>query len=84
VRLELSPHAQRDLNKLKHNRKLAVRIAEALDYIAGNPHCGKELEGQFVGVFTHRVGDWRILYEVYKGQLRILVIRIAHRREVYR
>ncbi|MGH7870262.1 MAG: type II toxin-antitoxin system RelE family toxin [Candidatus Dormibacteraceae bacterium] len=31
-----------------------------------------------------RVGDWRILYEIYEDQVVILVVQIGHRREVYR
>jgi mRNA interferase RelE/StbE len=31
-----------------------------------------------------RVGDWRVVYEVRDNELHVLVIEIAHRREVYR
>ena len=36
------------------------------------------------GVFRVRVGDFRILYEVMYGLLLVQVVRIGHRREVYR
>lgn len=31
-----------------------------------------------------RVGDYRVVYDIHDGLLEILVLRIAHRREVYR
>jgi mRNA interferase RelE/StbE len=31
-----------------------------------------------------RLGDYRILYEVYDRRLVVVVIRVGHRREVYR
>jgi mRNA interferase RelE/StbE len=30
------------------------------------------------------VGDYRILYEVRDGELVVIVVRVGHRREVYR
>jgi len=30
------------------------------------------------------VGDYRIIYEIYDGELIVLVIDVGHRREVYR
>ena len=31
-----------------------------------------------------RVGDYRIIYEIHEGTLLILVLKIGHRKEVYR
>ncbi|PCC52345.1 type II toxin-antitoxin system RelE family toxin [Brevibacterium aurantiacum] len=31
-----------------------------------------------------RVGDYGIIYDVYDGELHVLVLRVGHRREVYR
>lgn len=36
------------------------------------------------GEMRIRVGDHRIIYEIDDGELVILVLRIGHRREVYR
>lgn len=30
-----------------------------------------------------RVGDYRVIYDVFDGKLTVTVIRAAHRREVY-
>ncbi len=31
-----------------------------------------------------RVGDYRVLYEIHENLLRVLIIRVGHRRDVYR
>jgi mRNA interferase RelE/StbE len=65
--------------------KLKLRIRDAIDALAVNPRppgCVK-LAGEEI-VWRVRVGSYRILYEIHEGRLVVLVIRIAHRREVYR
>ena len=37
-----------------------------------------------VALWRYRAGDWRIVAHIVDEVLRILVLRIAHRREVYR
>ena len=69
-------------------RKIRVvdqaRLIEAIDQLAVSPHAGSALKGEFSGLRRIRVGDYRIIYEVDHGVLTILVLRIGHRREVYR
>ena len=36
------------------------------------------------GEWRIRVGDYRIVYEIHDDRLLVLVVRAAHRREVYR
>ncbi len=42
------------------------------------------MSGQPFGTYRVRTGDYRIVYEVHDDRLVVLVIRIGHRREVYR
>jgi mRNA interferase RelE/StbE len=44
----------------------------------------KPMTGEFAGLRSARRGDYRVLIEVDEGARRILVVRIAHRAEVYR
>ena len=44
---------------------------------------GKALTGNLAGVWRYRVGDYRIP-DINDGRLVILVVDVAHRREVYR
>ncbi|MEO8511790.1 MAG: type II toxin-antitoxin system RelE/ParE family toxin [Chloroflexota bacterium] len=59
------------------------RIATALDRLAQDARRNAvKLRGSD-NVWRVRVGNHRILYEVYDDRLLILVIRIGHRRDVY-
>jgi mRNA interferase RelE/StbE len=79
--------ARKQLRKL--DKQTARRIIDFLDErIAGaeNPReTGKPLTGPMLGTFwRYRVGDYRIICDIQDGQLRVLVVQIGHRKEVYR
>jgi mRNA interferase RelE/StbE len=61
-----------------------TRLIEAIDKLKTNPTAGSVLKGEFFGLRRIRIGDYRIVYEVQNSQLVILVVRVAHRREVYK
>jgi mRNA interferase RelE/StbE len=85
--IEFSPAAQKELKKL--DPQTARRILKFLnDRIAplDNPRLiGEALTGSELGNYwKYRVGDWRIIAEIHDQALRIIVVRIGNRREVYR
>lgn len=43
----------------------------------------KRLGGDLAGYSRYRVGDWRVVYRIDERALRVLVMSIAHRGEVY-
>ena len=45
---------------------------------------GTRLKGELSGLRRIRDGDYRIIYELRKTELVVLVLRVAHRREAYR
>jgi mRNA interferase RelE/StbE len=49
-----------------------------------DPFTGSVLKGEFSGLRRIRIGDYRIVYEVQNRKLVILVVRVAHRRKVYK
>ena len=61
-----------------------ARIASAIDRLARNPYLGTALKGDLKGLRQLRMGDYRVLYEIRDDELIVLVIRVAHRRDVYR
>ncbi len=85
--IELGPRAQRQLKQLdppvarRINRFLFERIARL-----ENPRSiGDALKGtEFGDLWKYRVGDYRIIASIEDKLIRILVVRIGHRRQVYR
>lgn len=64
---------------------MARTIRERLDAIAADPYGPHPYAKAFGGgAFRLRVGDWRVLYELHDDRLVVVVVRTAHRREVYR
>ena len=61
-----------------------VRIIAAIDLLSDTPAAGSALKGEFEGLRRLRVGRYRVVYEWQRSELVILVVRIGHRREVYR
>jgi mRNA interferase RelE/StbE len=53
--------------------------------LADDPHPAnsRKLEG-YHDLYRLRVGDWRIIYQVDKDQLLILVLEVGSRGEIYR
>ena len=71
----------------KMDRQAARRIKGELEEIAEleDPRSrGKALTGNLAGVWRYRVGDYRILCDIDDGRLVVLVVDVAHRREVYK
>ena len=60
------------------------RLISAIDGLAENPYRGSALKGELTGLRRIRVGSYRILYEIRDGELVVLVVRVGHRRQVYR
>ena len=61
----------------------AKRILNTIEGELGkDPSKGEQLKGEFRGLLRCRVGDYRIIYA--KTADGILVLRIGHRKEIYR
>lgn len=61
-----------------------IRVIESIDRLVDNPHIGKALKGEFSGLRRIRAGNYRVVYEINDNQLIILVLRAAHRKDIYR
>ncbi len=66
------------------NKPERERIIQRIDQLRDNPVAGSVLKGEFSGLRRIRIGSFRVVYEVRERELVILVIRIGHRRDVYR
>ncbi|MBI2974395.1 MAG: type II toxin-antitoxin system RelE/ParE family toxin, partial [Deltaproteobacteria bacterium] len=62
-------------------------VLEALNILANNPSSEflkiKKLKGADA-LYRTRLGDYRLVYEIREDALIIVVIKIGHRKDVYR
>ena len=80
--IRIKGSAARQLQRIgKEDR---TQLVEAIDRLSENPFLGSALKGQLRGLRRLRVGSYRVLYELQHGELVVLVLRVAHRREAYR
>jgi mRNA interferase RelE/StbE len=80
--VKIKASAAKTLRKLP--QPIRLRLVEAIDRLAAEPHAGSILKGELSGLRRLRVGEYRLIYEVIRDQLTVLVVRVGHRREVYR
>ncbi len=81
--VEFAPAAERQFRDLP--RKIQERVAPKIAALAANPRPRRveKLEGES-DLYRVRVGQYRVIYQIHDEVLLILVVRVAHRREVYR
>ena len=81
--VEVRPAAERDLKALPRN--IFLKVISMIDSLAENPYqpCVEKPSGS-KNSYRVRVGDYRILYQIHKKVLLVVVVRVRHRREVYR
>jgi mRNA interferase RelE/StbE len=80
--VRLKPHAERDLDHLPLD--LARRIWTKLLTLEQRPRPAGSTKLEGTGVYRIRIGDYRVVY-VIDDRVRVVeIVRIAHRREVYR
>lgn len=80
--IEFVKSAQKELNKLPPNIRL--RIAKAVYLLGTGPRKGSVRPMVGSKSWRLRVGDYRVVYDIYDNKLVILIIRIRHRKEVYK
>ena len=66
-------------------KRITKFLRERVSQLDDPRSIGEALKGSTLGAFwKYRVGDYRIISDIEDGALRILVVRIGNRREVYR
>jgi mRNA interferase RelE/StbE len=82
--VEILPAARRQLLALRN--PIQTRIRTAVRALADDPTPPDSIAMRHKGAGLHRlrVGNYRVVYRVQAERVRVLVIRIGHRGEVYR
>jgi mRNA interferase RelE/StbE len=84
--VNFEPRALGELKKLgriAQNRVIAFFQARVSG--EGNPRLqGKPLVGDKVGLWRYRIGSYRVVCRIEDESQTVLVLRVAHRKDVYR
>lgn len=81
-RVEFTTAAARQVRKLP--RPARDRVLEAISGLREDPRppAAKKLVGEQTA-WRIRIGDYRVIYDVFDGELVVTVVRAGHRRDVY-
>lgn len=82
MKLILLKNAEKELDRIED--KTALKISNKLFLLQNNPHGldSKKLEGG--KGYRIRIGKYRVIYLIDKAKNQILIIKVAHRKDVYR
>ena len=84
--VEISPRAQRQLDELDRTvaRHISKFLYERIRKLDDPRQIGERLQGSLGEFWRYRVGDYRIVCTLEHERLVVLVLRIGHRRDVYK
>lgn len=86
VKVEFDNRARKELRKLDSDIQdriltwLRERIAEGDD----SRNFGKPMKGQIKGLWRYKIGQYRVLCQIQDEEQVVFVVRIGHRRDVYK
>jgi mRNA interferase RelE/StbE len=79
----ISRSAAKDIRALDDTTQR--RVAQVINALADNPRPpGVQKLSAVDNVYRLRSGDYHVLYQIVDRHLLVLVVRVRHRREVYR
>lgn len=81
-RIEYGENVRENIKKFPKN--IQERIIRAIEQrLATSPEVGKPLVKEWKDYRRIRVGDYRIIYKIFKDKLIVFIIEIDHRKDVY-
>ncbi|MDD5041476.1 MAG: type II toxin-antitoxin system RelE/ParE family toxin [Candidatus Peribacteraceae bacterium] len=80
--LEVKTKAQKQLESLP--KKDQQRVLAVFDVLRENPAAGKKLEGKYKGFRSLRAWPYRIIYAIDHSIITVTVVKIGHRKDVYK
>lgn len=85
--VELSAEASRELGKLdaQHAKRILKFLHQRVSKLDDPRSIGRALHGSQLGEFwKYRAGDYRLISKIEDDRLVVLVLRVGHRKEIYR
>ena len=86
-KVELSATADRELSKLdpQHSKRILKFLQERIAKLDNPRSLGKASHGSRFGEFwKYRLGEYRLICKIEDERLLVLVLRVGHRKEIYR
>jgi mRNA interferase RelE/StbE len=85
-RIEFDPAAAKELYKLGAvpARRILGFLSTRLSKLEDPRSVGEALKGRLGQLWKYRIGDYRIIADIQDHVLIILIVRVGHRREVYK
>ena len=82
-KIEWKQSAKKELKKL--NKAVIFKIIKMVESLSLNPHPAgsRKLQGS-EHLYSIRFGNYRIVYSIEKNKLLIEIIRVGHRKDIYR
>ncbi len=82
-RVEFEGSAEHDLTRL--DATVAQQVLDKLEWLSDNATVvrHKALKHLWSGVFSLRVGNYRVLYDLRPEECLIVLLFVKHRREIY-
>lgn len=82
-KIEITASAEKSLKKIP--KKDLEKIVEAIQVLAISPFPSgcRKLKGE-ENVYRVRQGNYRIIYEIIDSKLIVLVLKIGHRKDIYK
>jgi mRNA interferase RelE/StbE len=81
-RIEIKKSAVKEISKLTN--KALKRIIREIESLADNPRPFGAIKLSGDDKFRLKVGNYRILYQIFNDKLIVTVVKIGHRKDVYK
>ena len=81
MQVKVTPRFIKSLHKL--DTLIKKRILDKASELADNSYRGKMLRGELRGLFSMRVGDYRVIYLINEKEDIIWLVNVDHRKRVY-
>jgi len=85
-RIEISRTAEKQIQKLNRAAQESIIrfLRERVQPVDNPRQWGKPLHGDKGGLWRYRVGDYRLICDIQDERITVLVVRVGHRKDVYR
>jgi mRNA interferase RelE/StbE len=84
--IEITRTAEKQIKKLDPTSQQSIVrfLRDRLKPAADPRQWGKPLHGDKRGLWRYRVADYRLICDIQDEKITILVLRVGHRKDVYR